>query len=331
MNKIDVVNLILKDQAQKPQSTPVRVFAPTNIALSKYWGKRDEALHLPMNSSVSISLGDRGCTTTMSISRQAHDEITLHNEVLSQDNPFAKKASEFLDLFRTENNFHFNIDTKSNIPIAAGLASSACGYAALVKGLSDLFCWELSKEQLSILARLGSGSASRSLWDGFVVWHKGARDDGMDSFAEPLPVAWPEFCVGLVMVSAEKKPISSRAGMLRTVETSSLYAVWPDKAEADCSAMIAAIHDKDFTTLGAFAEQNALFMHATMHAASPAINYWQNESIRAMKKVWALRREGLSVYFTMDAGPNIKLLFLENERQSVEEFFNVKDVISYTQ
>lgn len=309
MNKQQVVDQLLAGQSCQAGQDSGEVFAPTNIALCKYWGKRDATLHLPQNSSLSIALPALGCWTRISVIDAAQDEIWHEAQCLPVESGFAQKISAFLDLFRTREDYHFKVQTRANIPIAAGLASSACGYAALIKALAQLFAWQLSRQDLSILARLGSGSAARSFWSDFVVWHKGLRDDGMDSFAESLSIDWPEFKVALLMVTEAQKPVSSREGMQRTVKTSPLYRIWPTKAEADFMQMQAALQARDFCTVAAMAEQNALLMHATMQNAVPPVDYWQTASVAHMQTVWALRRQALPVYFTMDAGPNIKLLF----------------------
>lgn len=306
--------------------------APVNIALSKYWGKRQLALNLPTNSSVSISLPGLGTQTKLEwvagTTPYQQDEISLNQATLSGEHPFAKRLSLFLNYFRPETPHktshhlgHFKVDTLNTVPTAAGLASSASGYAALVMALNDLFQWSLNKQDLSLLARLGSGSASRSVYDGFAVWHKGQSDNGLDSYAEPMPNVWPAFCVGLVEIDIQEKPIGSTSGMQRTVETCEIYQAWPQKAEKDVQTMQTAIQNQDFTLLGETAENNALSMHATMIATWPPILYWQPESVAAMHQVWALRQLGIEVYFTMDAGPNLKLLFLKDQQPKIEAVF----------
>ena len=295
--------------------------APVNIALSKYWGKREPILNLPMNGSVSISLPGLGTETELSLISGEQNEISLNGEVLNQENPFFKRTSEFLNLFKTDNTQAFAMHTINTVPTAAGLASSASGYAALVLALDDLFQWQLPVEKLTLLARLGSGSASRSLFKGFAQWHAGEQENGLDSYAEALPQQWSEFSIGLVKVNVQQKPISSTAGMQNTVHHCDLYQPWPQKAERDKATIIQAIADKDFSTLGATAENNALAMHATMIATWPPILYWQAESVAAMHKVWQLREKGVEVYFTMDAGPNLKLIMLEKDIPSVKAVF----------
>lgn len=294
--------------------------APVNIALSKYWGKRDVTLNLPMNGSVSISLPGLGTETTLKLAEQKQDRIQLNGDLLAKDNQFAVRLSAFLNYFRDEDTF-FDIDTINTVPTAAGLASSASGYAALVLALDDFFGWQLSPEKLSLLARLGSGSASRSLYPGFAIWHKGQQEDGMDSFAEAIDIQWPEFSVGLVKVNIGQKSMSSTTGMQNTVETCDLYKAWPEQAGKDMQQVLNAIQAKDFELLGKTAEHNALSMHATMMATWPPIVYWQPESLAAMQTVWKLRSEGVQVYFTMDAGPNLKLLFPETEKPAIEQAF----------
>ena len=252
----------------------------------------------------------------------AQDVIYLNNQLQSPSTSFAKRISAFLDLFRPWfGNATFEVRTQNNIPTAAGLASSASGFAALVLALDDWAGWGLDKKQLSMLARLGSGSASRSVYDGFVQWHAGNRPDGMDSFAELVSKPWKAFRIGILEISNARKSVGSRDGMNRTVETSELYKSWPQQAADDLETLRAAIDAQDFTTLGKTAERNALAMHATMLAAWPPLLYLQPETVEQIHKVQRVRAEGLEVYLTIDAGPNIKLLFLEQDEAAVAAAF----------
>ncbi len=312
------------------RSTPKergKAFAPSNIALCKYWGKRDPVLNLPVNSSLSISLGELGSRTEIR-SCTGEDRIYLNADRQDAESPFARRLSAFLDLFRPSlGNAGFEVRTQNNIPTAAGLASSASGYAALVLALDDLAGWELGRKDLSMLARLGSGSASRSVYDGFVQWFAGSRSDGSDSFAERVDVTWPAFRIGILELTSAPKAVGSRDGMNRTVETSDLYKSWPDQAAADLVVIQGAITQRDFKLLGKTAERNALSMHATMLAAWPPLLYLQPESIEQILKVQRVRADGLEVYLTIDAGPNIKLLFLEEDEASVCTVFPELQVI----
>ena len=313
-----------------PQRTPTQKGtgkAPVNIALSKYWGKRNVDLNLPTNSSLSISLPGLGTETQIEWIENQSDQIYLNETKVASDDSFAQRIRLFLDLFRPNTQGGFIVNTLNSVPTAAGLASSASGYAALVLALNDCFQWDLPLKRLSLLARLGSGSASRSLYDGFALWHKGQLDNGMDSYAEKIDQAWPELCIGLLEIDISEKPISSTQGMQNTVNHCELYAAWPDKAEADLQKIHQAIERKDFQQLGQTSENNALAMHATMIATWPPILYWQPESVAAMHQIWQLRNEGCEVYFTMDAGPNLKLLFLRQDTQTIQNRFPAVKVI----
>lgn len=306
-------------------------FAPSNIALCKYWGKRSLELNLPINSSLSISLANKGTTTKVSLINCDTDVVILNNNQVDNNSNFYKKIVKFLDLFKDQlpnNKTAFRVVTSSNIPIAAGLASSACGFAALVKALDQLFNWNLPVKELSILARLGSGSACRSLFDGFVKWHAGIKLDGSDSFAERLNVSWPEFCIGLLIFDQKEKYLSSRDAMLLSVETSPLYAVWPDLADQDLTTIESAINNQDFVLLGQTAEANALAMHSVMLSARPAIMYSNSETINNIQKIWDIRRKhNLELYFTQDAGSNLKLLFLSKDIAIIEQLFPKVEII----
>jgi diphosphomevalonate decarboxylase len=333
MNKTDVVRTIFQsikargETGWKPQREKGLAFAPTNIALCKYWGKRDSELNLPMTSSLSISLPDKGAMTLVKPHDKAQDLVILNGKTLPEDSGFVKRLSQYLDLFRPQHEGYLQVNIDMNIPVAAGLASSACGFASLVSALNDLFDWRLSQRDLSILARLGSGSASRSLWMGFVEWHAGALPDGMDCFAEPLPLTWPGLCVGILALSDKEKSISSREAMQRTVNSSVLYQSWPKKVTQDMIILKQALQVRNFSLLGGTSESNALTMHATMLSCWPPICYFLPETIAAMQQVWACRKEGLELYFTEDAGPNLKLLFLEDNLEKVKSVFPALEVI----
>lgn len=156
-------------------------YAPANIALVKYWGKRDEALNLPVTGSLSISLGPLGSHVELARSDAAADGVWLNGKKLAAESSFARRAGAFLDLFRPAEDFFFDLKARNTVPTAAGFASSASGFAALAKAADGLFGWGLSTRELSILARLGSGSAARSLEDGFVEWQAGTAAGCVDS------------------------------------------------------------------------------------------------------------------------------------------------------
>lgn len=297
----------------------VTAYAPANIALAKYWGKRDHRLNLPMNGSLSISLGCLGTTTT--IVAAAHDGITLNGQPVAENSTFARRIWGFVACFVPERNEKIAIATVNTIPTAAGLASSASGFAALTRALNRFFECRLSDRELSIYARQGSGSACRSLWHGFVEWQCGTAPDGSDSYAFPLACDWPELRLAVVTVDSTQKKMSSKDGMHHTLTSSPLYPLWPQQTERDLETIRAAILARDLGALGKTAEANALMMHATMLAARPSLCYWQKETLAVLHTVSRLREDGLAVYATVDAGPNVKLLFTSADSDAIAAAF----------
>ncbi|MHA1542297.1 MAG: diphosphomevalonate decarboxylase [Candidatus Hodarchaeales archaeon] len=308
--------------------------ANSNIALVKYWGKRDTNLILPHNSSVSMTLDSLNTKTTVEF-----DSSFRKNEVAINDSKVEgqelRRVSNHLNLlqYSLPEKMFAKVASVSNFPKAAGLASSASGFAALTYAGTKALNQNLSKKELSIFARQGSGSASRSVYGGFVEWNKGSRSDGLDSHAMLIKDVdhWPEISMIVTVISTEKKKISSRAGMSQTVSTSPFYHAWLETIETDVENMKKAIIEKNFTNLGTIAEKNALKMHATMHTTSPPNIYWKSGSLELMNKVFELREEGLECYFTMDAGPQVKILCLNSNIQHIQKEIgsigNIKDQI----
>ena len=326
LTKKDVVRRVLEGKRSNPRKEG-SAFAPSNIALCKYWGKRNDELNLPVTPSLSLSLGTLGSRVAISL-RDKADLVTLNGKRLSPDSSFARRVSDFLDLFRPDRKTFFKVVAVNTIPTAAGFASSASGFAAMTMALNNLFGWRLNSRDLSILSRLGSGSACRSVHNGFVEWRAGKRADGMDSFAVPLKPKWSGLRMGLVVISDKAKSIGSREAMKRTIKTSAIYRSWPAKVAKDMQLLKTAIRRRDFPRLGQTAESNALAMHATMFDSKPPVIYWLPESILAMRKIWRLRQTGLHDYFTMDAGPNLKVLFLKKDTAAVKKAFPKIQVVS---
>ena len=318
MNREQAAQQYLQGRTLTPCKTIGSAFAPANIALVKYWGKRNTLLNLPFNSSLSLSMGLYGASTDISFN--SHDVVYLNDEKIDPQHTFSLKIIEFMNILMPDRPF-FNINTRANIPTAAGLASSASGFAALILALNDLCSWDLPRHNLSCLARLGSGSAARSLWHGFVEWHKGIDPHGQDCFAQPFNICWPELCLGLLIIDIQNKKMSSRQAMQQTVETSPLYKSWPKTAERDLITLKQHITNKDFNAFGQIAEYNAVMMHATMMAARPTIIYTIPETLSMIHDIWRLRQDGIPVYFTQDAGCNLKVLFLEKQRAILEQQF----------
>ncbi|WP_022706305.1 diphosphomevalonate decarboxylase [Paracoccus zeaxanthinifaciens] len=316
-----VRDMIARAMAGATDIRAAEAYAPSNIALSKYWGKRDAARNLPLNSSVSISLANWGSHTRVEGSGTGHDEVHHNGTLLDPGDAFARRALAFADLFRGGRHLPLRITTQNSIPTAAGLASSASGFAALTRALAGAFGLDLDDTDLSRIARIGSGSAARSIWHGFVRWNRGEAEDGHDSHGVPLDLRWPGFRIAIVAVDKGPKPFSSRDGMNHTVETSPLFPPWPAQAEADCRVIEDAIAARDMAALGPRVEANALAMHATMMAARPPLCYLTGGSWQVLERLWQARADGLAAFATMDAGPNVKLIFEESSAADVLYLF----------
>jgi diphosphomevalonate decarboxylase len=296
--------------------------AHSNIALVKYWGNRDNELILPNNSSISMTLDKLFTTTTVEFSEKYKtDSLKIDGQKFEGEE--LERVSENLDLIREKagKGLFAKIVSKSNFPKAAGLASSASAFAALALAASKAIGLDLDKKELSMIARHGSGSASRSIHEGFVEWHKGTQDDGSDSYTDIIAPKehWEELRMIVTVLTTKEKKVKSRAGMAKTVDTSPLYKAWLETIDEDLKNMGSALARKDFTLLGKTAEMNALKMHATMITTDPHIIYWEPETIVLMKEVMALREEGIECYFTMDGGPQVKIICLEKNVGEIEK------------
>jgi diphosphomevalonate decarboxylase len=284
--------------------------AHPNIALVKYWGKRDAQRVLPHQSSFSVTLAPLVVTTTVelgqkvtSVELNGREAVGTEKErVVALLGAVGAEAGRPLGAAR--------VVSRGNFPMAAGLASSAAGFAALARaaraaaGLGD------DVAATSRLARTGSGSASRSVQGGFCTWHRGERPDGEDSFATQdfNEAHWPELRFLACVVSSSEKDVSSRDGMQSTVETSPYYPAWVKDAEAEVPRAREAVRRRDLATLGGLAERNAWRMHATALAADPPLCYLRPETLAVLLELPRARAKGCPVFFTLDAGPNPVLL-----------------------
>jgi diphosphomevalonate decarboxylase len=298
-----------------------RARAGANFALIKYWGKADgnPSLNVPAVGSISITLDRLYTETTVELrSGAASDELILNGERRDEDLP---KLSAFLDLLRRRAGFtpRVRVTSNNNFPTAAGLASSASGFAALTRAAEAALGLELSPRERSVVARQGSGSAARSIFGGFVEMHAGTAADGSDSFAEPLLDAadWPLEVVIAVTAKGEKE-VGSRSGMTRSAKSSPYYAAWVAEQPPDLAAAKAAIRARDFAVLADLAEHNCLKMHAAALAAKPPLVYWNGATVECLHAVRRLRASGVPVFFTIDAGPQLKAVCAPGARPVVE-------------
>jgi diphosphomevalonate decarboxylase len=299
----------------------VTVRAGTNIALVKYWGKRDAALNLPAAGSLSLTLAGLGTETRVRFlpGSGAPDRIELNGAPAGEKE--ARRVSRFLDLVRARAGLDApaEVTTRNDVPTAAGLASSASGFAALAVAAARAAGLALPPAALSELARRGSGSAARSIFGGFVEMAAGTRADGADAVARPLleEGAWDVRLVVAVTTTGAKE-IGSTEAMDHTAATSPYYAAWIASVPDDLAAARAAIFARDLARLGAVAERSALRMHASALAADPAILYWNPATIEAIAVVRALRRAGTLAFVTIDAGPHVKVLCAAADAGRVE-------------
>lgn len=294
--------------------------AHTNIAFIKYWGKRDESLILPMNNSLSLTLDGFHTVTSVDFQDSLSADRFYLNEQLAEGAE-KDRVTAFLDRIRAaagKPDAFAEIHSTNHVPTAAGFASSASGFAALAAAAAKAIGLPVNEQQLSILTRQGSGSACRSIYGGFVEWKKGTMSDGSDSYAVPIAPAehWDIRVAAVVLSSAEKK-VLSREGMKRTVDTSTYYPTWVDSIPDDLAAIKDGIMAKDVEKVGEIAEANCLRMHATTLAANPPFSYWQSTTISIMQAVQDLRSAGVPAFFTIDAGPNVKVLYTPEHEKKV--------------
>ncbi|KAL3718872.1 hypothetical protein ACJRO7_003907 [Eucalyptus globulus] len=304
---------------------------PTNIAVIKYWGKRDESLILPVNDSISVTLdpGHLCTTTTVAVSPAfEQDRMWLNGKEISLSGDRFQSCLREIRARATDvenkekgikiskkdwEKLHLHISSFNNFPTAAGLASSAAGLACLVFSLGKLMNVQEDHSQLSAIARQGSGSACRSLYGGFVKWIMGKEENGSDSLAVQLADEkhWDELVIIIAVVSSRQKETSSTSGMRESVETSLLLQhrakeVVPKRI----LKMEEAIQNRDFASFAALACADSNQFHAVCLDTSPPIFYMNDTSHRIINCVekWNRSEEAPQVAYTFDAGPNAVLI-----------------------
>ncbi|XP_003383859.1 PREDICTED: diphosphomevalonate decarboxylase-like [Amphimedon queenslandica] len=295
--------------------------APVNIAVIKYWGKRNEELILPINSSLSVTLHQnelRAKTMITLSSSFDEDQMWLNDKEEDISNPRIQRCLREIRRLATKTcsidpsylEGHVQIRSENNFPTAAGLASSAAGYACLVYCLSQVY--GLKDVDISVIARQGSGSACRSVYGGFVSWEKGEREDGEDSIAEQVcpDMHWPDLQVLILVVSEQKKTVSSTSGMRTSVETSSLINFRANNVvPARMDEMKQAIKEKDFSTFATLTMKDSNQFHAVCLDSYPPIMYMNDASKYIVQLVTAynLLYSSPRLAYTFDAGPNAVL------------------------
>ena len=291
---------------------PVTVRSYANIAIIKYWGKKKEKEMVPATSSISLTLENMYTETTLSplpVDATA-DSFYINGQLQNEAEHI--KMRKIIDRYRPEGAGFVRIDTKNNMPTAAGLSSSSSGLSALVKACNAYFQLGLDRKELALEAKFASGSSSRSFYGPIAAWDK---DSG-----EIYPVETDlKLAMIMLVLEDQKKPISSRDGMKLCVETSTTFEDWIRQSEQDYKDMLIYLKENDFEKVGVLTEKNALAMHATTKTANPPFSYLTDASYEAMDFVRQLREQGESCYFTMDAGPNVKVLCLEENLEHLSE------------
>lgn len=296
--------------------------AHPNIALVKYWGKRDEALILPHQSSLSVTLAPLSVTATVRFDAPREAIRINGREARGTERARVEALIDAVRMAAPGALGAVEVETRGDFPAAAGLASSAAAFASLAVAARAAAGLARDVRAESILARTGSGSACRSIQGGFVAWRRGTRADGQDSFAEQLhPAAhWPQLRLLAAIVSREEKKVGSRDGMRSTAATSPYYPAWVAQAEADVPAAAELVRRRDLRGLGELAERNAWRMHASALAADPPLCYLLPETLRIIHALADAREaSGLEAWFTLDAGPNpVILTDAENEPRALQ-------------
>ncbi len=299
--------------------------AHPNIALVKYWGKRDAELNLPATGSLSWTFGPMRTRTFVEWTSggvdagTSADRIRFDGEVATGRD--AARIARFLDMVRSRRPElgAATVVTDNDFPTAAGLASSAAGFAALALAATSAAGLNLEPHELSVLARRGSGSAARSLSGGFVRMHRGENPDGSDAYAEQIFGAdhWPLRML-VALTTTGRKAVSSTVGMNRTVDTSPYFDAWTREVPLQLEAATRAIEARDFEAVAAVAEHSACAMHASALAARPAVIYWKPATLAVMHLVTELRAAGTPAFFTIDAGPHVKVITAPDAAELVE-------------
>lgn len=292
--------------------------APANIAFIKYWGKADETLRLPLNDSLSMNLTGAHTITTVEFDPAfIEDSVDIIGGEFSEH----EKARVIKGLTRIReqagSELRARVVTKNTFPKGAGSAASASGFAALTMAGFAALGTVLSEKEQTIFARLGSGSACRSIPDGFAVWEKGT--DSQSSYAYSLhPADYWDIRDILVIVDKRMKKVSTTDGMER-VTTSPKLAARLNAVPRRMAVIREALEKKDFALFGSVTEEDCLDMHAVMQSQVPPLMYWSPATQRIMAHVVRLRAEGIPVYFTIDAGPNVHIICVGNDEPRVAE------------
>ena len=316
--------------------------SPANIAFIKYWGQRDQTEILPLNDSFSMNLSDCFTTTTIEFVEDVSVKRCLLKK-FKQDSfqPMSADFSDKIDHHITtiksylsiKQDYGYTLYSQNSFPLGAGIASSASFFSSLTMAACASIGVRVSKRQLSILSRLsGSGSACRSIPDGFSWWKKGANSENSYAISIAPPEFWP--LVDIVIIhSYETKKTTSQQGH-RNADTSPYLSARLVDVVQRAKMMKWAFLEKDFTLFGRLIEEEAISLHIIMMSQRPPLFYWSGQTIETIKNVIDLRGQGIEVFFTIDAGENIHVISQEKDKKRVMNYFKhspgVKELIVNT-
>lgn len=299
--------------------------APANIAFIKYWGKKDEALRLPENGSLSMNLSNMNTVTTVEFSSSyTQDYIEINGTRESNEE---NRAIKHLNRIRKLANISdkAKVITKINFPRGTGLSASASGFAALTVAASFAAGLKLSERELSILARQGSGSACRSIPGGFVEWLDGETSELSYGVSLYPPNYWDIVDV-VAIVTETRKDVPTSAGQ-KLVGSSPFFPVRKAHIKEKLELCKKILTEKNFLQFGQLIEAEALELHAIMLTSQPSLIYWTTGTLRLMKLTKKWRSEGLPVYFTINTGQNVHLICEKKDVETVKRKLTaVKDV-----
>lgn len=286
--------------------------AQPNIALIKYWGKRDREANLPAVSSLSVTLDSLWTTMSVEFGDRPGPDTLRVNDAPAPG--MLDRVSACLDLVAGSARAAAAVISESNFPIGAGLASSSSAFAALVVAAAASSRATLDKQTLAQLAGACSGSAARSIYGGIVELTAGEEQISVKPLLESQQ--WP---LEVVVAVTEKgsKPVGSGEAMIRGEKTSPFYSSWLARQDEDIEVARAAVLRHDFQSLAEVAEHNCLKMHSVMWSSRPPIVYWNSATLSCLETIRTLQDQGHAVFFTMDAGPQVKAICLPESVDAV--------------
>lgn len=302
--------------------------AHPNIAFIKYWGNRDDALRIPSNGSISMNLDSLATRTTVRFDLRLKSDTLILNQKL-QGGKALERVSGFLNIVRQKANLKAfaEVVSENNFPAGGGLASSAAAFAALSLAASKAAGLNLTRQELSALARRGSGSACRSVPAGFVEWLPGSDDEDSYAISIAPPNHW-ELIDCIAIVETDHKSVGSTEGH-QLAATSPLQAARVEDAPRRLDICRRAILNQDFDRFAQIVELDSNLMHAVMMTSNPPLFYWNPASIDLMKRVRSWRDEGLPVCYTLDAGPNVHILCLSEALSEIK--FRLQEISAVEQ